>query len=427
MNTRPQTTAVGVFTDRVQADRALEALHNAGFSDDQIGFIQRDLRDTASGQATTDATAVEATSEEKSGAAATGAVGGGILGGLLGAAAALVVPGIGPALAGGILVTTLGGAAIGAVAGGVIGALTNMGIPEEEAQYYQQELSAGRMLLTVNAGNRYEEAMTLLRSQGAYDVYTQPGRQEPVTDTYERDPEEEARYAPPTRPGYDMTYPDNTIEQPAQAVGAGRESYNTPPTYSENESFQQDRPQNYRENDYSRSENAQAAYQKDMQANNRPYTDNASQGAYNTANGMPQQPGQQYAPTYRTEEPLRNQEGTTADAPEYTNPPSQATYRESEQRQGSTFEEPNRPLQRSEMMQEGYRTNNAPNPENTAYRENDMARRENHPYQERQDVSDVDAQTMGENQPGTRQQPQQTFRPNERNSENTPPPPNYRQ
>ncbi|GHO50050.1 general stress protein [Ktedonospora formicarum] len=435
MSTRSQTTAVGVFTDRIQVDRALEALHNAGFSDDQIGFIQRDLRDAASERAATDATAVEATTEEKSDAAATGAVGGGILGGLLGAAAALVIPGIGPALAGGILVTTLGGVAIGAVAGGLIGALTNMGIPEEEAQYYQQELSAGRMLLTVNAGARYEEAMTLLRSQGAYDVYTQPGRQEPITNTYERRPEEEARYAPPTRPGYDMTYPDNTIEQPAQAVGAGQESYNMPPTYTrENGGFRQDMPQNYRENQYRRSEDPTGepvASQEGVRANNQPYADDVNQRVFNNANGTPQQPGQQYAPTYSSEAPQPNQAGATADAPEYTNPSSQTTYREGEQRQTPNFQEPNRTFQSSEMRQEGYRTDAAPgtgtNNASQTYNESGMAHRESDPYQKQQRVKDVDTQSMRENQAGTNQQPQRNLRPDERDTDNTPPPPNYRQ
>ncbi len=33
--------AVGVFTDRTQAERAIEALEHAGFTDEQIGFVRR--------------------------------------------------------------------------------------------------------------------------------------------------------------------------------------------------------------------------------------------------------------------------------------------------------------------------------------------------------------------------------------------------
>lgn len=301
MATRQQTTAVDIFTDKAQADRALEALHNAGFSDDQIGFIRRDLRDTETGRVATDATETEATTEEKSAAAATGAVGGGILGGLLGAAAALVIPGIGPAVAGGILVTTLGGAAIGAVAGGLIGALTNMGIPEEEARYYQQELAAGRTLLTVNAGSRYNEALALLRSHGAYDVYTQPGTQQPITNTYETRAEDEARYAPSEPAKYNnQTYPAHHIEQSADAVGARTENYHNNAYSPEGENFQPGTSQSYHEQEssgqqtyrqdrnYNRIENtgiAPETYQRGVDTSNQPYTDNTNE-SIRTSAGM---------------------------------------------------------------------------------------------------------------------------------------------
>jgi len=156
---------VGVFQDRAQAERAVDDLKRAGFNDEQIGFVARD----GSG----DAGATETTNTGEGtpgGGAVGGAVGGGILGGILGAAAALLIPGIGPIVAGGILAAALGGAAIGAVAGGLIGALTDMGVPEEEAQYYDQEFRSGRTIVTVQAGNRREEAMDILRRDGAYDA-----------------------------------------------------------------------------------------------------------------------------------------------------------------------------------------------------------------------------------------------------------------
>jgi hypothetical protein len=36
-----RSTVVGVFTDRIQAEQAINELRRAGFSDDQIGFILR--------------------------------------------------------------------------------------------------------------------------------------------------------------------------------------------------------------------------------------------------------------------------------------------------------------------------------------------------------------------------------------------------
>src|SRR2546421_8405330 len=147
MTTTGRATVVGVFEDRAAAERAIEELRQAGFNDDQIGYVVRDNRGTTD--------TVPGGQKTLAGeGAATGAISGGVVGGVLGAAAALLIPGFGPAIAGGILATTLGGAAIGAAAGGIIGALTGLGVPEEEARYYQREFEAGRTIVTVKAGNR---------------------------------------------------------------------------------------------------------------------------------------------------------------------------------------------------------------------------------------------------------------------------------
>jgi uncharacterized protein (TIGR02271 family) len=103
-------------------------------------------------------------------AAAAGAITGGALGGLFGALAgigALVIPGIGPIIAGGALASTLAGAGIGAAAGGLLGALVGMGIPEEDARYYERALEQGGILLSVDAGGRAVEARDILVSAGA--------------------------------------------------------------------------------------------------------------------------------------------------------------------------------------------------------------------------------------------------------------------
>jgi uncharacterized protein (TIGR02271 family) len=152
------------------AERAVEQLKNAGFRDDQIGFVARD-QGAGQGTTATGETAETGTTGER---AAAGAVGGGILGGIIGAAAALLIPGIGPVVAGGILATTLAGAAVGAAAGGLLGALTKMGVPEEEARYYESEFQAGRTIVTVQPDGRQQEALDILRRNGAYDATTRP-------------------------------------------------------------------------------------------------------------------------------------------------------------------------------------------------------------------------------------------------------------
>jgi hypothetical protein len=158
-----RSTVVGVFRDRDSAEHAIDELHRIGFRDDQIGFVMRgeDGR-------------TEATGTDTGSHAGEGAVGGILagagIGGLIAAAASLLIPGFGPVIAGGILATILGGAAIGAAAGGILGALVGMGVPEEEAHYYEGEFNEGRILVTVKADSRYQEARDILRRNGAYDI-----------------------------------------------------------------------------------------------------------------------------------------------------------------------------------------------------------------------------------------------------------------
>jgi len=152
------TIAIGVFSDVNQARHAINELERAGFSDEEIGFLSRVA-----------ATNAESGVEDN---AVTGAVSGGVIGGVVGAAVALLIPGFGPAIAGGILAATFGGIAIGASAGGIIGALTGLGVSEREANFYQHELEAGRTIVTVKSAGA-AQATAILRNNGAYNASTQ--------------------------------------------------------------------------------------------------------------------------------------------------------------------------------------------------------------------------------------------------------------
>jgi len=165
MATTKQTTVVGVFTDRRQADAAVDDLRRAGFRDDQIGMAARDDKGTST-------TTKEKGTYVEEGAVA-GAVAGAGVGGLIGLGVlAGVIPVIGPAIAAGTLGVILANAAGGAAIATVIGALVGMGIPEEEATYYEGEFKAGRILVTVHANGRADEARAILLRHGAYDRTT---------------------------------------------------------------------------------------------------------------------------------------------------------------------------------------------------------------------------------------------------------------
>ena len=100
------------------------------------------------------------------------AAAGSLVGGFLGAAAALLIPGIGPVVAGGILLTPLVSAAVGALVGDVIGGLVAMGLPENAAKQYAREFEAGRTLVSVKADGPQQarQALDILLRLGARDV-----------------------------------------------------------------------------------------------------------------------------------------------------------------------------------------------------------------------------------------------------------------
>jgi uncharacterized membrane protein len=147
-------TVVGIFADRADAEDAIRELKDAGFTDSQVGVALRDKDEQRQLIENTGSTAAEG--------AATGAISGGLVGGLIGLLGSLLIPGVGPIVAGGVLATTLAGAGIGAATGGIIGALIGLGVPEEDAQHFNRGLESGSVLVTVNAGDRLPAALEIL-------------------------------------------------------------------------------------------------------------------------------------------------------------------------------------------------------------------------------------------------------------------------
>jgi len=164
-----RTTVVGVFEDPRDAQLAIEELRQAGFREDQIGVASHQ-REKAQGP--------KVAPEERH--AGTGAVTGALAGAGLGAAWSIaaiagLIPAIGPVIAGGTLAAILAGAGLGAAAVGLAGTLIGLGIPEEEAHYYEKEFQSGRTIVTVKCDQRQAEALAIVRRHHAYDVNTRAG------------------------------------------------------------------------------------------------------------------------------------------------------------------------------------------------------------------------------------------------------------
>jgi len=156
------STVIGVFQNRDDAEHAIDLLRRNGIEGDKIGLVMRDTRK---------AEAYAESSPHTQEAAAAGATFGGVLGGIAGfllGIGAFAIPGLGPIIAGGALAATLGGAAIGVASGRLIGALIGMGVPENEARYYEERVRGGDILVTVTVpDDRAANVRTLLDQAGA--------------------------------------------------------------------------------------------------------------------------------------------------------------------------------------------------------------------------------------------------------------------
>src|SRR3979411_2756473 len=122
------TAVFGIYSDRTHAEEAVDALRLAGFRNSDVSALLPDnvgSKDLAH----------EKNTKAPEGAA-TGSISGGVLGGALGWLAGigvLAIPGLGPFIAAGPIMSALAGAGAGGTIGGLVGALVGMGIPEYEA------------------------------------------------------------------------------------------------------------------------------------------------------------------------------------------------------------------------------------------------------------------------------------------------------
>jgi hypothetical protein len=138
MTVTPSSPTVGIFKDRSMAEQAIDALHTAGFTSEQVrysaagtsGSILADLKSLFTGQNTN--------------------------------------------------------------SGNITNDLTDMGLSNEEAQYYSHEFTNGNTILAVLASGREQEALNILHQYGAYNTRTSNSSS---TTTYSQQPSDFAKQA----------------------------------------------------------------------------------------------------------------------------------------------------------------------------------------------------------------------------------------
>jgi hypothetical protein len=164
---RKKTAVFGIYRPAENAERAVDAIVHAGFDSSAISVLLPNRESTAD-------FAHEKHTKAPEGVAA-GVTTGGVLGGALGlmvGIGALAIPGLGPFIAAGPIMTTLAGIGAGGTVGGFVGALVGLGLPEYEAKRYEGRLREGGVLLSVHCDTAEDirRAKGLLTGTGASDI-----------------------------------------------------------------------------------------------------------------------------------------------------------------------------------------------------------------------------------------------------------------
>lgn len=163
-----------VFRDTDRAESAIRELRDAGVPDDKISIVQLHEGKEEARDGHGDRTDLD--QDTKGSGTAKGLATGGALGAIAGFGA-LLIPGIGPFIAGGALVEALGVAGsaavtsgiVGAAAGGLTGALVDYGVDREHAEYYEGRVRKGDVLVLVDTSHNesaYAPTRGILRAAG---------------------------------------------------------------------------------------------------------------------------------------------------------------------------------------------------------------------------------------------------------------------
>src|ERR1019366_2721459 len=175
--------AIGSVRTRDQAERLIELLKKAGFSDQDLSVIlpgdklMQDPKIALDHQPGNDpADEKPSDGADKLKGLPVGAVSGGLvlgpIGGLIGLAS-LAVPGLGIIVVGGPIAAALIDAAASGAAGVIAGGLMGMRIPEQHAKQYEKSVREGSTLISVHTQNAeaLQRAMNILAAGGADDLH----------------------------------------------------------------------------------------------------------------------------------------------------------------------------------------------------------------------------------------------------------------
>jgi hypothetical protein len=157
-----------------EARRAVRDLEAAGVKHGDISIIASNAenwydKDKGDTYPDRDLDGKDDRAEAAGAGAGLGAAAGGTIGALTGLGL-MAIPGVGPVVAAGWLVSTLAGAAAGAATGGVLGALTQAGISDDDAQVYAEGLRRGGAVVSTRVEDQDAARLQAVMDRSAVRV-----------------------------------------------------------------------------------------------------------------------------------------------------------------------------------------------------------------------------------------------------------------
>jgi hypothetical protein len=166
-------TITRLYDNYSDAGNAVRELQRAGVPHSDISIVASNAENRYSQQGERIVDRDMDGRDDRTEGAATGAGVGAAIGGVAGALAGLgllAIPGVGPVVAAGWLVSTIAGAAAGGATGGVIGALTQAGVSKEDAHVYAEGVRRGGTLVTARVKDGQRQSLQAVLDRSAVDI-----------------------------------------------------------------------------------------------------------------------------------------------------------------------------------------------------------------------------------------------------------------
>ena len=150
-----------LYDDPQTAHRAVMALEAAGIPSRDISIVASNADNWYDGSSKSSKVSrkvdrdADGTDDRAEGAGVGAGIGAALGGaaGLLAGLGLMAIPGLGPVVAAGWLAATAAGAVAGGAAGGIIGALTQAGVPKEDAEVYAEGIRRGGTLVSARVAD----------------------------------------------------------------------------------------------------------------------------------------------------------------------------------------------------------------------------------------------------------------------------------